>query len=86
MAGFDGCLPGDRNTTQAHIAPGDQHGQLLAQSSRQDARKVAAVLDMEQKFTLSAGHQKYAELSFICRNQEECALNESRMWFTPFVL
>ena len=71
MARFDGCLPGDENTTQARITRRDQGGQLLAQPWRQDAREVAVMSDMKQKLTLSSGHSKYAELLFICRNQKE---------------
>ena len=71
MARFDGCLPGDENTTQARITCRDQRGHLLAQPCRQDDREVAVMSDMKQKLTLSAGHSKYSELSFICRNQKE---------------
>lgn len=70
MARFDGCLPGDENTTQARVTRRDQRGQLLAQPCRQDAREVAVMSDMKQKMH-SPGHSKYAELLFICRNQKE---------------
>lgn len=79
MAGFDGCLPGDRSTTRAHPFQ-NQLGPLLGQPSRQDTRKVTGMVDAGQRVALSAGHSKYAELSLSVPNQkEECALNESRM-------
>lgn len=56
MARFDGCLPGDENTTPVRITRRDQRGHLLAQPCRQDAREVAVMSDMKQKLTLSAGH------------------------------
>ena len=79
MARFDGCLPGDENTTQARVTRRDQRGQLLAQPCRQDAREVAVMSDMKQKCILLAIRNVQNSYLFVEIRRKECALNVSRM-------